>query len=191
MEFLTNLYEKLIEIPRWQKWLIITLIAVLLLTLLYFSHIRPIKEQLTLKERKFESLSLTVNKLKVVEKRKSKLEKEISKYKNQLNLIESELPTGKEEVSKIIRSISKADDGTTVVSIRRGTPLSKRYYVEVPYSLELKGTYPQFIHWCEKLSKANRILNFGDFSINSISPQKGEDYTIDVNLKITAFNLKR
>ncbi|WP_163327733.1 type 4a pilus biogenesis protein PilO [Desulfurobacterium thermolithotrophum] len=195
MESLINFYEKWLEIPRWQRWFIIIILAAFLLWVLYFLRIIPLKEQLLTEKRKLESLESTVNRLKIAKKRKDKLEREITTLRKELSIIESKLPTGKEEVSKIIRSISDADSGVTIVSIQRKPPINKKYYVEIPYKIELKGTYPQFIHWCENLSKANRILNFGNFSINSIDnlekEKKKTKYTVNVNLEIKAFSLKR
>ncbi|ADY73036.1 hypothetical protein Dester_0381 [Desulfurobacterium thermolithotrophum DSM 11699] len=195
MEFLINFYEKWLEIPRWQRWFIIIILIAFLFWCLYFLRITPLKEQLLTEKRKLESLESTVNRLKIAKKRKDKLEREITTLRKELLIIESKLPTGKEEVSKIIRSISDADSGVTIVNIQRKLPMDKKYYVEIPYKIELKSTYPQFIHWCENLSKANRILNFGNFSINSIynleKDKKKTKYTVNVNLEIKAFSLKR
>jgi type IV pilus assembly protein PilO len=194
MEFLISIYERWTEIPRWQKGLIIISVAVILFLALYFLRIVPLNEQLLASKEKLESLRLTVNKLKIAEKKKIKLEKEINALKKELETIEEKLPTGKEEVSKIIRSISDADSRVTVVSIKRSSPVSKKYYVEIPYNVELKSTYPQFVRWCEKLSKSDRIINFGDLSIRAAKPEREENtenHTINVSLQIKAFNLKR
>jgi len=194
MESLISVYERWAEIPRWQKWLIIMSIASVLFLTLYFLRITPLSEQLAVEKKKLESLSLTVSKLKIVRKKRRKLEKEVNNLKKELVSIETKLPAGREDVSKIIRSISRADSGVTVVSIKRGSPVSKKYYVEVPYNIELESTYPQFVHWCEKLSKSDRIINFGNLSIRANRTRSGKDmgnYTISVNLQIKAFNLKR
>jgi type IV pilus assembly protein PilO len=194
MESLISVYERWAEIPRWQKWLIIMSIASVLFLTLYFLRITPLSEQLAVEKKKLESLSLTVSKLKIVRKKRRKLEKEVNNLKKELVSIETKLPAGREDVSKIIRSISRADSGVTVVSIKRGSPVSKKYYVEVPYNIELESTYPQFVHWCEKLSKSDRIINFGNLSIRANRSGSGKgmgNYTISVNLQIKAFNLKR
>ena len=197
MEFLISLYERWGEIPRWQKWLIISAIGIVIFALLYYIRIVPLQDTLEAEKRRMESLSLVVNRLKTIEKRKIDLEKTIQKLERRIKRLESELPSGKEEVSKIIKSISDADSGVQVVSIVRGAPVEKKYYVEIPYSLQLKATYPEFISWCEKLSRANRILNFGDISLKALSTdsekekQENERFTTLIDLQIKAFNLKR
>jgi len=197
MEFLISLYERWVEIPRWQKWLIISAIGIVIFALLYYIRIVPLQDTLEAEKRRMESLSLVVNRLKTIEKRKIDLEKTIQKLERRIKRLESELPSGKEEVSKIIKSICDADSGVQVVSIVRGAPVEKKYYVEIPYSLQLKATYPEFISWCEKLSRANRILNFGDISLKALSTdsekekQENERFTTLIDLQIKAFNLKR
>lgn len=201
MEQLVSLYERWIHIPRWQKWIVFLLIGVLLSFLIYYFQIIPLKKELKNKKQQIESLTLTVNKLKVVEKRRELLMKELNQLNNRIKQIESKLPTGNEDVSQIIKSITDADSGMVIKLIEKRAEKRHRYYIEYPYSVELIGSYPNFIRWCEKLSKANRIINFGDMDIKSIYASKvnwrgkqnrktiPESATIRVNLKIKAFTL--
>jgi len=197
MEFLISLYERWVEIPRWQKWLIISAVGLVIFVLLYYIRIVPLQDTLEAEKRRMESLSLVVNRLKTIERRKLDLEKTIRRLEGRIKQLEAELPSGKEEVSRIIKSISDADSGVQVVSILRGAPVEKKYYVEIPYTLKLKATYPEFLSWCEKLAKANRILNFGDVSLKAIGSESKKEkessdrYTTLIDLQIKAFNLKR
>lgn len=170
MEQLVSLYERWLHVPRWQKWIVIVLLGVVLAALLYYFQVAPLKEELSRKQREIESLTLTVNRLRVVEKRKSLLLKELEELRKQIKQIESRLPTGKEEVSQILRSITGADSGMSIKLIKREDVKRHKYYVEYPYRVVLLGTYPSFIRWCEKLSKANRIINFGDMRIEALQP---------------------
>jgi len=197
MEFLIDLYERWMEIPRWQKWLVILTVGLVIFSLLYYIRIVPLKDTLEAEKKKMESLSLVVNRLKAIEKRKLDLERTIRRLEKRIRQLESELPSGKEDVSRIIKSISNAGSGIQILSITRGAPIERKYYVEVPYSLKLKATYPEFISWCERLAKANRILNFGDVSLKAIDAESKEEkeggggYTTLIDLQIKAFNLKR
>ncbi len=167
MEFLIAFYEKWIETPRWQKWLLILCIGFLFFALLYYSRIVPLQEDLVNHKKRLDSLVLTVNKLKTIEKRKDKVQRAISELEKKIEKIERQLPTGKEEVAKIIRSIQKADSGVLVLAIKRKNPQKKKYYIEYPYEIFLLSKYPDFITWCEKLSSADRIITFGDINILS------------------------
>ena len=199
MEQLISIYEKWIHIPRWQKWIIFLLIGILLSFLIYYLQIAPLQEELRKKKQRIESLTLTVNRLKVVEKRRALLLKELDQLNKKIKQIENKLPTGNEDVSQIIKSITDADSGMVIDSIERKAPKRRKYYIEFPYTVKLIGNYPSFIGWCEKLSKANRIINFGDMRIQSIYPSESsrrknqkvlpKNATIKVTLQIKAFTL--
>jgi type IV pilus assembly protein PilO len=189
MDQIIEVYDYLLKMPRWQKWLIILVLGVVLYTFLLFYKVQPLKKQYLEKKKRLESLSLTVNRLKILEKRKKLLLREISQLRKDIENIEKKLPTGKENVSQIIRSINKSDSKMTIESIVRRSKVSTKYYVKYPYEVILKGTYPSFVSWCEKLSKSERIINFGSISIRSVM-DKSSNSTIEVKLRVEAFTLK-
>jgi len=195
MEQLSSIYEKWLHLPRWQKWIVITLIGILVFLGYYYAKVTPLKEELQSKQRQVERLRLTVSKLKAIERRKKEIEKEIEELTQKIAQIESKLPTGKEEVSQIIKSITSAADSQMVITlIKKEKQENKKYYIAYPYRVELVGTYPNFIRLCEKLSGADRIINFGEMKISALPKKKKEKYpgaTVGVEMSIKAFTLKR
>jgi len=192
MERLTDIYNYLLNLPRWQRWLIILLLGVLVYAFLYYYRVEPLKKELTERNRKVKSLILTVNRLKVLEKRKKSLELEISQLRKQIEEIEMKLPTGKENVAQIIRSITTADSGMIIEKIERKPQKKEKYFIKYPYEVELIGTYPAFVLWCERLSKANRIINFGPMSLKALKEKASSNNkaTLLVKLDIEAFTLR-
>jgi len=195
MEQLSSIYEKWLQLPRWQKWIVIILLGLLVFSAYYYLRVMPLKEELQSKQQEVERLSLTVSRLKAIEKRKKEIEKEIEELTQKIAQIESRLPTGKEEVSQIIKSITSATDSQMVIAlIKKEKEENNRYYLAYPYRVKLIGTYPNFIRVCEKLSKADRIINFGDMEITALSEKEKKDYpnaTVAVEMRIKAFTLKR
>lgn len=194
MDQLISLYERWLHVPRWQKWILILLLGFIAGILIYYFKIVPLKQTLKQKQSQVESLTLTVNKLKLVEKRKELLLKELEDLRNKIQQIEAKLPSGKEEVSQIVKSITDSDSGMVIKSIKREEPVKHRYYIEYPYRIELIGTYPRYIEWCEKLSKSDRIINFGSMKLKSVSKSEKnakipKDATVDIVLKVKAFTL--
>jgi len=195
----SGLVEKWNQMPRWQKWIVALLSGALIFGALYWFKVQPLKEQLAVKKQQAERLALVVSKLRAVEKRKEKLEKEIEELNQQIAQIEAKLPTGKEEVSQILKSITDADSGMVITSIVRGKEEDREYYIAYPYRVKLKGKYPNFVAWCERLSQADRIINFGGIEVKSLqeeeelepTEEKAQDYTIETTLEIKAFTLKR
>jgi len=197
MEFLSSLYERWKGLARWTRWIIIILLGVAAFGLLYLLKVKPLQEELAAKEKQAEQLALTVSRLKAVEKRKKELEKEIEELNLQIAQIEEKLPTGKEEVSQILRSITGPDSGVVIKKIAKEKKRDQQYYVVYPYAVEIWGTYPAFVKWCEALSRADRIINFGDMDLYALKAKKkkGKEeklpYTMGARIEIKAFTLKR
>jgi len=199
MEQLNSLYEKWMETPRWQKWILIIILGFMVFGFLYNYRIDPLKRKVIEKQRQLDTLALTISRLRIFEKKKLKLQREIENLRKQIAAIEAKLPTGREEVSQILRSITDADSGMVITFIKREKPVSKRYYEAFPYTVQLVGTYPNLVSWCERLSKVDRIINFGDISVveykSKSRSSKGEEkqppYTVTATLKLKAFTLKR
>ncbi len=168
---------------------IVFLIILLIWLFAYYKRVIPAKAQLRARENQLSSLRQSVNRLRVVKAQKKKFDEEFANVQRKLSNVQSKLPKGKEEVGQIIRTIVGNDAKIRIDSIVRKNPINKKYYVEVPYVVSLSTNYPSFVEWCDKLMKANRIINFGNISINSYS-EKGKPYTIKVNLIINAYNLK-
>jgi len=189
-----ELYERFQErwelIPRWQKWFGFITFLFILYFLIYIQQIKPKQQKVALLKQQLTQLSLKVNRLRTIERRKVLLEKKLKSLNSKIEALETKLPTGKEEVSKIIKSITDSDSGVRVDYIERKSPVEKKYYVEIPYLLNLSFKYPDFISWCEKLSTTDRIINFSDMTLVS-SKKKGEPYTVKAKLTIKAYNLKR
>jgi type IV pilus assembly protein PilO len=163
------------------------------LFLLYFIFsILPLKRELESKSKKVAELRETVARLKVIEKERLDFKKKISELKKKIAQIEEELPTGREEVSQIVASIAATTPSIEIVSVKREKKREKRYYVEYPYTIYLRGDYPSLLLWCEKLAGANRIINFGDVSIKALDKEEQkEGRTIEATVEIKAFTLKR
>jgi len=199
MEHLISLYEKWEQLARWQKWMITLLAGLLLFIALYFLRLSPLEEELNFKKQKLEQLRLTISRLKAIEKRKNDLVRKIEELNKEIEDIESKLPTGKEEVSQIIKSITDANSGIDIKRIKKENQRREKYYIVHPYRVKLSGTYPAFIKWCERLASANRIMNFGDIKITSlqsickreINKEGNAKDTIIVDMEIKAFTLKR
>lgn len=191
---LSDLYKKWLQLSRWQKGLFSVLLAGAVFGLIYYFKITPLQQEYKSEVQKVEQLKLTVSRLKVIEKRKKALLEEIKKLNEEIAKVESKLPTGKEDVSQIIKSITDADSGMVIKLIAKEKRQDKQYYVEFPYKVELLGKYPNFVRWCERLSQADRIINFGNITIKAFQ-RKGKDetspYTIHVIMDVKAFTLKR
>ena len=207
MEYLYRLYDYWARIPRWQKWIVIAIIGALVFASYYFLRVIPLKKTLEAERKEVQSMSTIITELKAIERKKADLGKIIRNLEKEIEKTRAKLPSGEEDVSDIIKSISSKSGGVNILSIERGAPVDKQYYIETPYTVEMETTYPDFLRWCEKLSQTSRIFNFGDITLTSATPsgkssagkttagkkskKNPKAYTLHVKLQIKAFSLKR
>lgn len=192
MEALSELAQRFKAIPQWQRWLAIVVLGGVAFWLLYNFNIQPLKEELVQKKREAERLALTVSRLKVVEKRKRALEEEIETLKKRIAELEEKLPTGKEEVAQILRAIATQNGNIEIQYLKREKEEKHKYYESYPYTVVLKATYPDFLWWCEKVSKAERIINFSNTEVTAVQNRNnGQDSTVRVKMTLKAFTLTK
>ncbi|WP_457567396.1 type 4a pilus biogenesis protein PilO [Desulfurobacterium sp.] len=210
--FLGDLKDRWSEIPKWQKWIGYIVILIVIAFVYKMNVLDPLKLRVEQLNRQVAQKKVQVTRLLAVEKRRNELKKEISELRTRIASLESKLPTGREEVSGIIKSIAKNTGNTEVGMIRRGKEQSKEYYNQIGYKVVMKTRFPNFISWCKSIAKANRIMTFGDMSMIGLHPEKKKvtveevvdgkkvkkekeyysyKYTVQVNLNLNAYTLKR
>ena len=190
MEALNELLQKFKSFPQWQRWAIIVILGSLTFWLLFNFKIKPLKEELDRKKAEAEQLALTVSRLKVIEKRKKALEKEIEELKKRIADLEKELPTGKEDVAQILKSIATQNKAINIEFLKREKEEKHKYYEAYPYTVIIKTTYPNFLWWCEQLSEVERIINFANIEVVS-ADSKPFSNSIRAKMRIKAFTLKK
>ncbi len=184
-------------IPKWQKWIAYAVLLLILSGIFFKLSIQPKLVKRDILSQEVASYRTRVAQLRIIEQRKKALEKEIARLKEKTKQIEKVLPTGKEDVGTIIKTISENATGLEVIEIQRGKPIEKKYYEQIPYKITLNARYPEFVKWCERLMKADRILTLGKFNIKSRVPpirlagQNGMSrYTMEATFTINAYVLR-
>ncbi len=203
-----DLKDRWTEIPKWQKWIGYLFLLIAIIFVYKMQVLDPIEMRIKQLSMQVEQKRTRVAKLKIVEKRRDALNKEIAQLKDAIAKLESELPTGKEAVSNIIKAIAESVKSTKVEMIKRGKEKENEYYKTIDYSVILSSRYPNFISWCENIVKAKRVMTFGTISMVALDPKKKEieietdgkkekrsifiyPYTLQINLKLNAYTLKR
>ncbi|MEO2069473.1 MAG: hypothetical protein ABGX27_08230 [Desulfurobacteriaceae bacterium] len=214
-EILSSILGKWKELPRWQKILFISILAILLNIVFYFVRVAPLKETLETKRKKMTNLQLIVNRLELTKRKKKELEDQIRDLKEKIASLEEKLPTGSEEVADIIKAIAyKEGEKLRVTYFKRLTTENERsgkakedkekkkrkkskskkkkkvedYYTTVVYEIGVKTTYPTFIRWLENVSSAGRIILIKDVYLQG---NDEKNYTVVGDVTIKSFILKR
>lgn len=134
-----------------------------------YVFLQPVKDQNTTKQGQVEQLTLEVEPLRPFRERLRALEADNKQLENQLSTLQRIVPSEK-EVDNFIRLLQN-EASVAGITVRRYTsrpPVQSQYYVEVPFELELDGSYYDVLQFYERLGRVERITNVTDLRIGSL-----------------------
>lgn len=109
------------------------------------------------------------DKLKVYENQMPELERKLADLQQQLDIQKRIVPDEKEAPE--FMHLMQEQAAATNVEIRRYTsmpPNAREYYTEVPFAMELDGSFYQVKKFFENVSKLERIINVGDLKMANV-----------------------
>lgn len=154
------------EISGGKQWGLALAGAVLVCTALYFTYF---KTQRTANETAQAALTAKMDENAKLEPYRTKLtdiDRQIANLKQQLE-IERRIVPDEKEVDGLIKMLD-AEAMKAGIELRRYTAkptASKEFYTEVPFEIEVDGSYQSMINFFDQVSKLERIVNVSDLLV--------------------------
>ena len=141
-----------------------------------------------LEQAKLEEANLNkdVNALQVYEQQQTQVKAELGAVEKELQALKNIVPEDKEvdEFMRMLHESSKAAN----VSLRRLTAKAvtpREYHYELPFELEVDGSYYQVLDFFSRLSRLSRIINVGDIEFTNAEEPKGKKYPMRPGTTVT------
>src|SRR5258706_2126203 len=136
--------------------------------------------ELQAKQRKNKELLDFENKV-------NQLDRDVASLKQQMELQKRIVPDEKEADKLIVLLQETATNtGVGLRSLKSGNPVSKEFYTEVPFAVELDGPYYGVMQFFEKLSQETRIVNVEGLKLASLAKNgKGFNYAPNESVAVT------
>lgn len=134
-----------------------------------------------------EELQRKLTKVRVVSNNLAEFEQEVAGLERELTLALKQLPNRKqfEDLLRDITTVGKKV-GVQIKSIERTEVIQHGFYAEVPFKLELEGSFHGVAMFFEKVAKLRRIVNMGALDIN-VSEEDEDGTTLRVRGQATTF----
>jgi type IV pilus assembly protein PilO len=115
-----------------------------------------------------EELQRKLNKVRVIASNLSEFQQEVANLERSLTLVVKQLPSRK-QFEDLLRDISTAGKkvGVTIKTIERNGEVSHGFYVEVPFKIEIEGSYHDTARFFEQIGNLPRIVNVGAMEIKT------------------------
>jgi len=185
---LNTYFDKISKLSMIQRILIFTgtivLIVGLYIWLVYIpktGEIKTIKSDLDRLERNIRIAKVRANNLK-------RLEADLAKAQGDLKVAIKLLPTTS-EIPNLLKNITKLgnDSNLEFLLFSPEKQVSKEFYVEIPVSIEVLGSYHDVAIFFDKVGKLDRIVNV--VNVNMI-PIKELSTTLKTSCKATTYRFK-
>jgi len=185
---LNTYFDKISKLSMIQRILIFTgtivLIVGLYIWLVYIpktGEIKTIKSDLDRLERNIRIAKVRANNLK-------RLEADLAKAQGDLKVAIKLLPTTS-EIPSLLKNITKLgnDSNLEFLLFSPEKQVSKEFYVEIPVSIEVLGSYHDVAIFFDKVGKLDRIVNV--VNVNMI-PIKELSTTLKTSCKATTYRFK-
>ena len=134
-----------------------------------------------------QGLQRTLNNARSVANNLPAFEAEVAGLERDLDLALKQLPNRK-QFEDLLQDISTAGKkvGVSIKTIDRNDEVEREFYAEVPFNLELEGTYHDLARFFEMVATLPRIVNVGALEID-VQEESRVSTRLKVSGKATTF----
>ena len=173
--------EQLAKIPKAVRLGVVSALLVAIAAGYWFFSYQPLQEQRNELVDRSQQLQRELNNARSVANNVPGFEAEVAELERSLELALKQLPNRK-QFEDLLQDISTAGKkvGVSIKSIDRKKEVERDFYAEVPFKLEIEGTYHDLARFFEMVATLPRIVNIGALEI-----KVGKETRAATRLKVT------
>jgi type IV pilus assembly protein PilO len=179
--------EKLAKVPKPARFGAIAGIIGLVIAGYYVMQYKEVRVEIAQQRAQAEELQRKLNKVRVVASNLEEFEQEVADLERELQQALKQLPNRK-QFEDLLQDITTAGKkvGVGIRSIERRKEVVHDFYAEVPFKIELEGSYHDIARFFERVSRLPRIVNMGAMDMK-IESETEDGTVIEVDGVATTF----
>lgn len=179
--------EQLAKIPKPIRLAVVSAFLVAIGAGYWFLSYQPLKAEVQGLVVHRQELQRRLNNARSVADDVPGFEAEVAALERDLKLALKQLPNRK-QFEDLLQDISTAGKkvGVTIKSIDRDAEVARDFYAEVPFMIELEGTYHDLARFFEMVASLPRIVNIGGLQI-SVATEDRQSTVLKVTGRATTF----
>jgi len=180
-------FERLAGIPKPIRLAIALALLVSLATGYWFFSYQPKAEKVEILQAKNQKLERQLFNIRAVASNLEAFEKEVAVLEAEFKRARRRLPEGK-QFEDLLSDITTAGKkvGVRIKSIERQPEIPHDFYAEVPFRIELDGTYHDLARFFERVGSLPRIVNVGEIDMR-VDKEYRENTSLRVQGTATTF----
>jgi len=158
--------EQLAKIPKPIRLAVVVSVLVAIAAGYWFLSYQPEQGIRRTLVARSQELQRSLNNARSIANNVAGFEAEVAGLERDLDLALKQLPNRK-QFEDLLQDISTAGKkvGVTIKSIDRDAEVRRDFYAEVPFKIELEGTYHDLARFFETVASLPRIVNMGGLDI--------------------------
>lgn len=158
--------EQLAKVPKSIRLAVVSAVLVAIGAGYWFLSYQPAQEVRRTIVARAQELQRSLNNARSIANNVSGFEAEVAGLQRDLDLALKQLPNRK-QFEDLLQAISTAGKkvGVTIKTIDRDNEIQRDFYAEVPFKIELEGTYHDLARFFEMVANLPRIVNIGSLEI--------------------------
>ena len=167
--------EKVLNLPAYQRMLMVLIIMALLIAGFYFLLYQAQLEQYDSLVNRRDAAQVKLQKNQKIANNLAVYRAEYEKMQAKLDEALGELPLQK-EIPGLLISIGDLakDKGLEILRFKPSGEVAKGFYAEVPVALKLTGSYHQAAAFFDAVSNMERIVNIQNLTLGGAKDIKGK-----------------
>lgn len=159
--------EQLAKIPKAIRLAVVCTLLASLAGVYWYTSYQPAQARRAELVAQSQGLQRTLNNARSVANNLPAFEAEVAELESDLDLALKQLPNRK-QFEDLLQDISTAGKkvGVSIKTIDRNKEVKRDFYAEVPFNLELEGTYHDLARFFEMVATLPRIVNVGALEID-------------------------
>lgn len=162
--------EQLAKVPKPIRLAVVSAVLVAIAAGYWFLAYQPDQEVRRGLVARAQELQRSLNNARSIANNVPGFEAEVAGLERDLALALKQLPNRK-QFEDLLRDISTTGKkvGVTIKSIDRDREIRRDFYAEVPFKIELEGTYHDLARFFETVANLPRIVNMGALEISVVN----------------------
>ena len=158
--------EQLAKVPKPVRLAVVSAVLVAIAAAYWFFSYQPAQELRRTLIARSQELQRNLNNARSIANNVAGFEAEVAGLERDLDLALKQLPNRK-QFEDLLQDISTAGKkvGVTIKSIDRNDEVRRDFYAEVPFTIEIEGSYHDLAKFFEMVAHLPRIVNMGGLDI--------------------------
>lgn len=167
--------ERLSKVPKTIRLAVVTGFLIAISVAYWHFFYQPIRVERNELVMRAQELQRNLNNARAVASNIPAVEAELDGMENDLELALKQLPNRK-QFEDLLQDISTAGKkvGVAIKSIDRDKEVPRDFYAEVPFQLEIEGSYHDLARFFEMVASLPRIVNIGSLDIQVSKESQAE-----------------